>query len=187
MACFSPARHCWSEAKLWIEKDDDGITQPNELYSLDQMGIESISLNYAGVNEVDPFSAIRHANARLSRSTVGKADGGDDHRHLVQHAGGLCRRPRASRACLRASSRQIDTAGVFAGAAGGDVPSGPTLFPEIGALGKGPALTRRARSPSSRAHSDDSTAGSCRQWKDDFGLRPSSPRPGRAPRCTRSS
>ena len=70
---FSPQDSAWSEVKLWIDENHDGITQPNELYSLDQMGIQSISLSYAGVNEVDPFGNQTRERSTFQINRRGKA------------------------------------------------------------------------------------------------------------------
>ncbi len=54
----------WTELKLWIDVNHDGISQQRELMSLDRAGVESISLGYASVMEVDQFG-----NQTRERST----------------------------------------------------------------------------------------------------------------------
>ena len=54
----------WTELKLWIDVNHDGVSQQRELMSLDRVGIESISLAYASVMEVDQFG-----NQTRERST----------------------------------------------------------------------------------------------------------------------
>jgi hypothetical protein len=43
----------WSHLKLWVDRNHDGISQPNEIFSLRQFDIVAISLEYRHVNEVD--------------------------------------------------------------------------------------------------------------------------------------
>jgi hypothetical protein len=37
--------HAWGDLKIWVDKNGDGISQANELYTLGQLGINSINLN----------------------------------------------------------------------------------------------------------------------------------------------
>ena len=41
----------WSQFGVWQDKNSDGITDPGELRTLDELGVESISLNYADDSE----------------------------------------------------------------------------------------------------------------------------------------
>ncbi|NBX77688.1 MAG: hypothetical protein EBQ92_14155 [Proteobacteria bacterium] len=54
----------WTELKLWVDINHDGTSQQRELMSLDRAGVESISLAYASVMEVDRFG-----NQTRERST----------------------------------------------------------------------------------------------------------------------
>ena len=45
----------WQELRVWIDANHDGISQPEELHRLDDIGIHSISLKYAESPYVDPF------------------------------------------------------------------------------------------------------------------------------------
>jgi hypothetical protein len=36
----------WSEMRVWIDSNHDGVAQPGELHTLDSIGIGSISLGY---------------------------------------------------------------------------------------------------------------------------------------------
>ena len=42
----------WTQLRLWLDANHDGISQPQELHTLDEMGIQSISLRY----EVDKWT-----------------------------------------------------------------------------------------------------------------------------------
>ena len=54
----------WTELKLWIDLNHDGVSQQRELMGLDRAGVESINLGYATVMEVDQFG-----NQTRERST----------------------------------------------------------------------------------------------------------------------
>lgn len=43
----------WSELKIWQDKNSDGISQKNELFTLNDMGINSIELNTSQINYYD--------------------------------------------------------------------------------------------------------------------------------------
>lgn len=45
----------WSRLLVWIDSNHDGISQPNEIYHLDNIGIHSISLAYRESRRVDQF------------------------------------------------------------------------------------------------------------------------------------
>jgi len=54
----------WSELKLWVDSNQDGVSQRRELMSLDKAGVESIDLGYVNILEVD-----QHGNQTRERST----------------------------------------------------------------------------------------------------------------------
>jgi hypothetical protein len=45
----------WSKLLVWIDTNHDGISQPEELHPLDELGIHSISLRYRESKRVDAF------------------------------------------------------------------------------------------------------------------------------------
>lgn len=45
----------WPRLLVWIDSNHDGISRPNEIYHLDNLGIHSISLAYRESRRVDQF------------------------------------------------------------------------------------------------------------------------------------
>ncbi len=45
----------WPKLLLWIDENHDGVSQPNELHHLDDMGVHSLSLRYNEEPYVDRF------------------------------------------------------------------------------------------------------------------------------------
>ncbi|MFH1112570.1 MAG: hypothetical protein V1792_01490 [Pseudomonadota bacterium] len=43
----------YSQLSVWVDSDTDGVTQPGELFTLPQLGIDSIDLNWTTVNTTD--------------------------------------------------------------------------------------------------------------------------------------
>lgn len=60
----------FAELRLWSDTNMDGLSTPDELFSLKDKGIVAIDLNYFAAYEVDPF-----ANETRQRSAVLMSDG----------------------------------------------------------------------------------------------------------------
>ena len=45
----------WPQLKVWIDSNHDGISQPGELHTLDELGIHSINLNYTRTPFTDAY------------------------------------------------------------------------------------------------------------------------------------
>jgi hypothetical protein len=58
--------------RIWIDKNHDGISQPDELFTLDQVGVAEISLTYHVSKRVDA-----NGNIFRYRSTVRDTRGGE--------------------------------------------------------------------------------------------------------------
>lgn len=48
----------WSELKLWIDWNHNGVSEPNELYSFEDLGLTQISLDYKSTNRSDEFGNV---------------------------------------------------------------------------------------------------------------------------------
>jgi hypothetical protein len=56
----------YSKLLLWIDKNHDGFSQANELHTLPELGVFSISLHYADDHHDDPYGNWFHYKAALN-------------------------------------------------------------------------------------------------------------------------
>lgn len=50
---ISPQDQIWRELRIWVDTNHDGVSQPGELHTLDELGIDSISLKYTNSPYID--------------------------------------------------------------------------------------------------------------------------------------
>jgi hypothetical protein len=56
----------YSKLLLWIDEDHDGISEPDELHTLPELGVFSISLHYTDDHHDDPYGNWFHYRAALN-------------------------------------------------------------------------------------------------------------------------
>lgn len=61
----------YSALRIWIDANHDGISQPNELHTLAELGVESLDLGYKESRRVDEFGNVFRYKARVNKKAAG--------------------------------------------------------------------------------------------------------------------
>lgn len=59
----------WSELRVWVDSNHDGISQPGELSTLDELGIDSFSLKYRKTQFIDDNGNAFNLKGSMVRNT----------------------------------------------------------------------------------------------------------------------
>jgi hypothetical protein len=66
----------YSQLRLWVDINHDGISQPGELHTLQEMGVYSISLDYSLSQRTDEFGNVFRYKAKINQGLNGEPDVG---------------------------------------------------------------------------------------------------------------
>jgi hypothetical protein len=69
----------FSQLRLWIDENHDGICQPSELHTLSEFGIHSLALDYVASHRIDEFGNEFRYRAKVNSN--GPADFSDERQH----------------------------------------------------------------------------------------------------------
>lgn len=62
----------FGKLRVWVDANHDGISQPNELFTLSEVGIVSISLDYSVSSRTDPNGNIFRYRSKINQGVSGK-------------------------------------------------------------------------------------------------------------------
>jgi hypothetical protein len=66
----------YSSLRIWVDANHDGISQPEELHTLPEMGVFSVTLNYSLSMRTDEFGNVFRYKAKLNQDQHGESDVG---------------------------------------------------------------------------------------------------------------
>lgn len=69
---LSPEDAAWESLRVWLDVDRNGLTDSDELKTLNDVDLESLSADYSNVSEIDPFG-----NETRQRSVAWRNTGGE--------------------------------------------------------------------------------------------------------------
>ncbi|HEX2834129.1 MAG TPA: hypothetical protein VHW00_14060 [Thermoanaerobaculia bacterium] len=74
----------WSRLRLWIDRNHDGLCTNDETYTLPELGVVSISLEYSTMGREQHYGRDQHANLHLLQGRFSKRERGEI-RDLAMH------------------------------------------------------------------------------------------------------
>jgi len=67
----------WPQLRAWVDENHDGISQPNELYKLEDVGVYSISLKYVHQRRYDQYGNLFRYKGTLNPGGEPRGDSAD--------------------------------------------------------------------------------------------------------------
>jgi hypothetical protein len=66
----------WPKLRLWIDANHDGVSQPEELHGLEEMGVFNIGLDYSLSMRTDEFGNVFRYRAKINQGVRGETEAG---------------------------------------------------------------------------------------------------------------